>query len=229
MIERGEYDNHGHVLHGWMEKQSLTGTRGKLRGDCTSRKAHKGFCKMRRTPRGRKFRRPDDVAAATSAISRRGVGASAFAHWPARHAADAHLSPRTVCSSHGRRQRRGRCDTIQHPPWPGAHSGSTSEWGGVGPLVAAAVVLPPSPTTSRTCFSTVDADKWNAGLPAFLPTGSGVAESKDGLTWRRLSGPLAEGRSSGPRTIRARGRAPSTWALPTFSHSRAPTGPLSWR
>lgn len=66
-----------------------------------------------------------------------------------------------------------------------------------GRCAAMPIVLRPSPPTRNKwlCFyygrST---DKWNAGLPAFLPTGvSGVAESFDGLTWTRLAGPLAEG------------------------------------
>ena len=58
------------------------------------------------------------------------------------------------------------------------------------------IVLPPSPEREKwQCFYYGrSADKWNAELPAFLPTGvSGLAESDDGLAWRRVKGPLEDG------------------------------------
>jgi hypothetical protein len=58
------------------------------------------------------------------------------------------------------------------------------------------IVLPPSTERKRwQCFYYGrPADRWNADLPAFLPTGvSGLAESDDGLNWSRVNGPLEEG------------------------------------
>lgn len=65
-----------------------------------------------------------------------------------------------------------------------------------GRCAAMPVVLPPTPTRDKwQCFYYGrPSDKWNADLPAFLPTGiSGLAESTDGLNWVRVAGPLEEG------------------------------------
>ena len=60
------------------------------------------------------------------------------------------------------------------------------------------VVLPPDSAAGRDMWLMYyygrAGDKWNKGHPAFLPTGSsGVAESRDGLRWTRIAGPLVGG------------------------------------
>lgn len=67
-----------------------------------------------------------------------------------------------------------------------------------GQCAAMPIVLPPNPLMQqprwRCYYYGRPTDKWNADLPAFLPTGiSGVAESDDGLNWTRVRGPLEEG------------------------------------
>lgn len=65
-----------------------------------------------------------------------------------------------------------------------------------GRCAAMPVVLPPSDSRSnwQCYYYGRPSDKWNNDLPAFLPTGiAGLAESEDGLNWKRVRGPLEEG------------------------------------
>lgn len=59
------------------------------------------------------------------------------------------------------------------------------------------VVLPPSEGQSdvwKMWYYGREGEKWWQGNPAFLPTGAtGYAESKDGLKWTRVKGPLPGG------------------------------------
>lgn len=74
--------------------------------------------------------------------------------------------------------------------------GSEGEGWWDGRTAANPIVLPPSETQPgwRCFYYGRPADKWNGDAPAFLPTGlAGLAESDDGLSWRRVRGPLAEG------------------------------------
>ena len=74
--------------------------------------------------------------------------------------------------------------------------GSSGDGWWDGRCAAMPVVLPPSDARPKwQCFYYGrPAAEWNAGLPAFLPTGiSGLAESDDGLSWSRVAGPLEEG------------------------------------
>ena len=74
--------------------------------------------------------------------------------------------------------------------------GSSGDGWWDGRCAAMPIVLPPSASRSKwQCFYYGRSDdKWNCGLPAFLPTGvSGLAESDDGLTWTRVEGPLEGG------------------------------------
>ena len=74
--------------------------------------------------------------------------------------------------------------------------GSSGDGWWDGRCAAMPVVLPPTPTRAKwQCYYYGrPSDKWNADLPAFLPTGiSGLAESTDGLNWVRVAGPLEEG------------------------------------
>ena len=63
-----------------------------------------------------------------------------------------------------------------------------------GQCAAMPIVLPPNalmqpPSRWRCYYYGRPNDRWNANLPAFLPTGiSGVAESDDGLNWTRVRG-----------------------------------------
>jgi len=74
--------------------------------------------------------------------------------------------------------------------------GSSGDGWWDGRCAAMPIVLPPTTTRVKwKCFYYGrPADKWNADLPAFLPTGiSGLAESDDGLNWSRVAGPLEAG------------------------------------
>lgn len=75
--------------------------------------------------------------------------------------------------------------------------GSSGDGWWDGRCAAMPVVLPPRPPTRPKwqCFYYGrPSDRWNADLPAFLPTGvSGLAESDDGLNWSRVRGPLEGG------------------------------------
>ncbi|KAL3777966.1 hypothetical protein ACHAW5_003400 [Stephanodiscus triporus] len=75
--------------------------------------------------------------------------------------------------------------------------GSSGDGWWDGRCAASPVILPPLPPSRPKwqCFYYGrPSDRWNADLPAFLPTGvSGLAESDDGLNWSRVRGPLEGG------------------------------------
>ena len=64
-----------------------------------------------------------------------------------------------------------------------------------GRCAAMPIVLAPTDTRPWRCFYYGrPGASWNNDFPAFLPTGiSGLAESDDGLNWKRVTGPLKDG------------------------------------
>ena len=68
-----------------------------------------------------------------------------------------------------------------------------------GRCAAMPIVLAPTDTRPWRCFYYGrPGASWNNDFPAFLPTGiSGLAESDDGLNWKRVTGPLKDGYQRG--------------------------------